>query len=368
MSIQDQNIVGPLIRRGRSSVDILPATGSMQVEVLPAGDSFPVEADETILGAALRCGVKLTYGCAAGTCGSCKCKLVAGEVALLNHMPGVLSEQESEAGIILACQARPTRARTVIELPDSSTIPSRVETRGRIVKTQHLTHDILEVELELDGSIQFLAGQFALVQIQSMSMARCYSFAHRPANNGLKKVRFFIRKAPGGAFTEKLFSGELEGQTLEVSGPGGGFYLRSQTRPMLCVAGGSGLAPVLSILEDAARKRMDRKCVLIFGVRTMEDIYCLDRIRKLAERWTGLIDFKVALSDAAREDVPPEFRIGYVNEFLEESLGLLKAGRDEVEVYMAGPPPMIDASLRQIDAMGIPAGNIYFDRFTDSSH
>lgn len=340
----------------------------MEVQVLPAGDSFSVGAGDTILAAALENGVKIPYGCAAGTCGSCKCRLVDGEVDLVGQASGVLSDKEIQDGYILACQARPTRSHTVIEVPDASAngVPARVETHGVIAKTQRLTGDILEVELHLEEPIQFLAGQFAQLQVAGLPMARCYSFAHRPANNGLKKVRFFIRKTPGGAFTEKLFAGELAHQRLEITAPGGGFYLRSQTRPILCVAGGSGLAPVLSILEDAARKRMERKCVLVFGVRTQEDAYCLDRIMKIAERWAGLIDFKVVLSEAAGVKVGGEFLKGFVTEYFEASLALLETDKEDAEVYMAGPPPMVDASLARLAALGISADNIYFDRFTDS--
>lgn len=362
------NVAGQRARGDDMSVDRFIADVAMHVAVEPSGETFSVGGGRTILEAALASGVKLPYGCAAGNCGACKCRLVVGEVSQLGETAGVLSDQEIENGLILSCRARPTTAHTVIELLDASEsgAPERIETRGVIVKTQRLTHDILEVELQLEEAIQFNPGQFAQVQISGLPRARCYSFAHRPGSNGLKKVRFFIRKVPGGAFTDKLFAGELANETLLITAPGGGFYLRSETQPMLCVAGGSGLAPVLSILEDAARKRMDRKCILIFGVRTPEDVYCLDRIRKVSERWAGFIDFKVVLSEAAGTIVDPDYRKGFVTEFFEDSFALLGEDKKAVEVYMAGPPPMVDAALARLDGMGVSRGNVYFDRFTDS--
>ena len=341
-----------------------------RVELLPSGLFYRCGRDETLLEAALGAGIKLPYGCAVGNCGSCRCKLVEGFVTSISDDERTLSEKDRADGYILTCQSRAASPVIRLEFPDlsASGVPGRRETRGAIVARRPLTHDILEVKLNLDEPISFLAGQFAQIGVDGIKKARCYSFSHRPAQNGQKQVSFFIRKVPGGAFTEKLFSGELDGEPLALTAPGGEFYLREGKGALLCIAGGSGLAPVLSILEDAAKKRIERDCVLVFGARTGADVYGMDRLESIARRWCGRFHHVIALSAENNETAELGFVRGFVTDHIESSVAALQVRIAEVDTYMAGPPAMIDAALNKFDAIGLTRSKIYFDRFTDESY
>ncbi|MGN5477881.1 FAD-binding oxidoreductase [Cupriavidus basilensis] len=156
----------------------------------------------------------------------------------------------------------------MVELPATVDLPAPEPFAGSIVATEELTHDIVHVTVRVDRPMKYVAGQYARVVAPGLPRGRHYSFAQPPERTGRSEVVFFIRKVPGGAFTRALFEGQLAQVPLAIDGPHGGFYLRGSNAPMVCVVGGSGLAPMLSILEDARKNRVRRACTLLFGART----------------------------------------------------------------------------------------------------
>lgn len=334
-----------------------------RVEVRPFGASFEVPAGQTVLECALAHTVPFPHNCTVGTCGACKCRLVSGRVKAITDFGYVLSEQELAAGYILACQAVPQDEHTVVQVESSGIdAPPAERYPGRIVATETLTHDILRVRVELDRPLRFVAGQYANLKTADLAQPRCYSFADAPEREGSRTVSFMVRKVPGGAFTEALFSGRLEGASLAVEAPLGDFHLRTGTRPMICIAGGSGLAPLLSILEDARKKRVTRQCVLLFGARTRADLYAFEQIRSIGSGWRGGFEFIPVLSDEPA-DSDWSGRRGMVTEHLAGSLG--GADVKGAELYMCGPPPMIDRAIDIACKLGIDLDAIHYDKFTD---
>jgi p-cymene monooxygenase electron transfer component len=336
------------------------------VEVKPYGARFEVPGGQTVLEAALSHNVPFPHNCTVGTCGSCKCRLTAGTVKAITDFGYTLSKQELDAGYILACQAIPREELTVVEVESSGLdAPPPEKFSGRITATEPLTGDILRVTVELDRPVRFVAGQYANLTIPDVPRARCYSFADAPEREGRKTVSFMIRKVPGGAFTEALFAGKLAGVALEIDAPHGEFFLRTGTGPMICIAGGSGLAPLLSLLEDARKTRVRRKCVLLFGARTQADLYALGQIKSIGDGWQDAFEFVPVLS-AEPADSNWTGKRGMVTDFIESSNP--DGSWQEAESYMCGPPVMIDAAMAKLTELGLDLHSIHYDKFTDQSH
>lgn len=335
-------------------------------EVAPFGARFEVPAGQTLLEAALKNGVPFPHNCTVGTCGSCKCRLKAGRVSALTDFGYTLSQQEIAAGFILACQAIVKDPLTQVEVESASTDgPQPERFVGKLVATEALTHDILAITLELDRPIRFVAGQYANLGVPGIGRARNYSFADAPDRDGRRQLRFFIRKVPGGAFTEALFSGGLKDVPLDVEGPHGTFHLHPDARPMICIAGGSGLAPLLSVLEDALKKRVKRPCAFLFGARTTADLYCLDQIRQIEQNWADRFSFLPVLSHEPADSDWKGAR-GLVTQFITDAMPGLDASG--AQGYMCGPPGMIDAGIASMTEIGMPLDAIFYDKFTDESH
>jgi p-cymene monooxygenase electron transfer component len=298
-----------------------------------------------------------------GTCASCKSRLKEGRVREATPFGYTLSKQELDAGFILACQAFPRDALTVLEIeaPGADVPPPETFTAS-ITATQALTHDILNVTLRTDRRVHYVAGQYASVTAPGMPRSRHYSFADAPQREGRNELNFFIRKVPGGAFTDALFSGALQGQTLTLDAPHGHFHLRAGNAPMVCVVGGSGLAPLLSVLEQARKSRIKRPCTVVFGARTQADLYMQDTLQGMAEGWLDRYHFVPVLSHEPADSGWQGAR-GMVTEHIASAAGDIDwAG---AEAYMCGPPPMIDAAIATLMECGMPLDSIFYDKFTD---
>jgi p-cymene methyl-monooxygenase electron transfer component len=336
------------------------------VEVAPFGARYEVPSGETMLEAALKNGVPFPHNCTVGTCGSCKCKLKAGRVSALTDFGYTLSQQEIAAGFILACQAIPKDTLTQVEVESSAgDAPQPEQFVGKITQTTQLTHDILKVTLTLDRPIRFVAGQYANLKYPNIRRARNYSFADAPDRDGRNEINFFIRKVPSGAFTEDLFGGRLADVPIDVDGPHGNFHLHPGTEPMICIAGGSGLAPLLSVLEDARKNRVKRPCAFLFGARTQADLYWLEQIQQIAQNWADKFVFLPVLSHEPADSSWTGAR-GLVTQFITDAMPDIDWSK--AEGYMCGPPGMIDAGIASMTEVGMRIESIYYDKFTDESH
>jgi NAD(P)H-flavin reductase/ferredoxin len=322
-----------------------------------------VNPRETILTAALRQGVRFPHSCRVGGCASCKCQLKRGTVKELTESAYILSEQDLAQGYILACQAVPKTDLTIrvdnLQAGGPDFSPARVA--GTVAQIHRHTHDIVELAITVEQPLSYAAGQYALLSVPGLiETPRSYSFASAPLAGGNRDIRFFIRAVPGGQMSQWAQQPSLVGTAVQVEGSFGDFYLRDSEQPILCIAGGSGLAPVKALLEDALAFKCARPVTFLFGARTQRDLYCLDALRTLQQNWATDFCFIPVLSE---EPVTSDWRgaRGLVTDFIAAH------AQPHAQVYMCGPPAMLDAAEPHLLRAGIPAEQIFSDRFLDRS-
>jgi NAD(P)H-flavin reductase/ferredoxin len=312
-----------------------------------------VLAGETILTAALREGLDFPHSCRVGGCASCKCRLVEGQVRELTESSYLLSEEELAQRTILACQSVPL-GPVRIEVEQTKALAVQ-ECSATIVAQEPLTHDIQRLRLQLDAPLHYRPGQFAQISVASLpGVTRSYSFATPPDAQG--EVEFFVRRVPGGTFTEHVHSQNLVGQKAHIQGPLGQFWLRESDAPVLFVAGGSGLAPVMAMLRAMQAQQVARSVTVLFGARTQADLYCQDELGAMAAGWAGQFRLIPVLS-GMQGDARWSGARGRVTEILPQ---VVEPG---MHAYLCGPPEMVDAVSIQLLQAGLAKGHMHADRF-----
>ncbi|HEX7967661.1 MAG TPA: 2Fe-2S iron-sulfur cluster-binding protein [Stellaceae bacterium] len=319
-------------------------------------DPIMVEAGDTILETALAQGVPYPHGCRSGNCGACKSRLECGEVELSPYSPFALSDAERADGLILACRAVPwsDAAVTWLEVDDVVLHPQR-RLVCRVVGLQQATHDIRRVRLEIQsgGPFTFSAGQYASLRFADVP-PRDYSMANRPEEPMLE---FHIRRMGGGSASAYVAEKLRLGEEVIVDGPYGSSWLREKHGgPIVAIAGGSGLAPVKSIVETALAAGMGQPIHLYFGARDEHDLYLEDHFRGLAARH-GNLRFTPVLSQPSRATAR---RVGLVHEAVAADLAEL----DGAKAYLAGPPPMVEAAtVLLVNGLGMRREDVHADAF-----
>jgi CDP-4-dehydro-6-deoxyglucose reductase/ferredoxin-NAD(P)+ reductase (naphthalene dioxygenase ferredoxin-specific) len=318
-------------------------------------ESIAVEPGQTILEAALTQGVPYPHGCRSGNCGACKSVLEAGEVDLAPYSEYALTDEERTQGLILACRATPWSDAGVAWLGADEVVahPLRHLT-CRVVGLEDLTHDIKRVALEIvtGAPFDFSAGQYAALRVAGLP-ARDFSMANRPDQLALE---FHVRHMTGGAASRYIVRSLRLGETVRLEGPFGSAHLREHHRgPILAIAGGSGLAPIKSIVETALRRGARQPIHLYFGVRDERDLYLERHFDALAAAHPNL-RFTPVLSEPQR---PTPRRTGFVHEAVAADLGDL----DGAKAYVAGPPVMVEAATAMLLAAGLPRQDIHADAF-----
>lgn len=335
--------------------------GKAASHTLTLDDQAPVALakHETVLNAALRHGLAFPHSCKVGGCGACKCRLVSGKVRELTDKSYLLSQDELAANYILGCQSIP-QSDVVVQLPAQPFAGQRVT--GRLTAQRPLTHDISEICIEIDAPLRYRPGQHAsLCAIDAPLPARCYSFAHAAPDDGTHTLSFFVRRVPNGGMSHWLCDAGSLGQRLEINASLGDFHLREGDGALLCVAGGSGLAPLIALLEGAAASGATQRPVhLLMGARTQRDLYYQSEITALQARWQAPFDYVPVLSEEAADSDWPGQR-GWVTE------AITPARCAGAQGYLCGPPPMIDAAIAVMTAQGIAPEQIFFDKFSDQS-
>ena len=328
---------------------------SFQASIRQHEAAVSVEIGQTILEAALAAGVAYPHGCRSGNCGACKSRLESGEVELAPYSEFALSEVERGDGLILACRAVPWSDVSLAWLDADETIvhPLRYLT-CRVVALDDATHDIkrLRLAVEAGGPFTFSAGQYAAVSFAGQA-PRDYSMASRPDEPVLE---FHIRRTVGGAASNYVAERLRLGDTVKLEGPFGASFLREKhTGPILAVAGGSGLAPIKSIVESALAAGMAQPIDLYFGVRGERDLYLEEHFRALAQRHAN-VRFVPVLSEAGAATAR---RQGFVHEAAVADHPDL----DGAKAYLAGPPVMVEAATRLLLARGMRREDIHADAF-----
>ena len=319
---------------------------------------FIAEEKETVLAAALRQGVMLPYSCRNGACGTCKGKLLSGQVDYGTYESKAMSEAEKKNGYALFCQARPLSDLVIEakEIAAAKDIPIRIMP-ARVVKMEKLADDVIRLSLKLaEGQrLQFLAGQYIDILL-SGNRRRSFSLSTSPLSDEL--LQLHIRHVPGGHYTGHVFEKMKEKDLIRFQGPFGIFFLREDSeRPAILIAGGTGFAPIKSILEYTFAQGIKRPLHLYWGVRAKRDLYLPDLPPQWAKEHKNF-KFTPVLSEPKPED-HWNGRQGWVHEAVAGDHPDLS----QHEVYASGPPPMIDAIKGMVKKHRLPEDRLYYDSF-----
>ncbi len=318
--------------------------------------SAPALAGETILESLLQAGVPFPHNCQSGNCGACKCELVDGDVLDLPYSEYALSADERARNLILACRTQ-VWGDCSVRLLDADELvvhPSRY-LRCRVVASVEITHDIrsLELAIESGGPFTFSAGQHARLKFGPGIPERSYSMANRPDQ---VKLEFHVRLVPNGQASGYVFMNVREGTEVTVSGPVGNAYLREQHRgPILAVAGGSGMAPIKSIIETALRDDPSRRIRCYFGVRDERDVYMEARLAELSALHPNFSAHIVLSQPSAATARRTGTLAAAIAEDFTELAGF--------KAYVAGPPAMVESVQRELSRVGLATRDIHADAF-----
>jgi CDP-4-dehydro-6-deoxyglucose reductase len=332
------------------------------ISIANSSRSFNAAADQPLLEAAGDAALNLPQSCKGGNCGACKARLVRGEIDYPNGKPLGLSDAEIADGLILLCQAR---ARTDLCI---ETFEMRPADSGRlkrlpcrIERAVALSHDVMGLFLRLPiaEDFNFEAGQYIDILLPG-GRRRSFSIASPP--HDARPLELHVRRIAGGEFSERLFQEDMRSSLLSIEGPLGTFTYRphpAKAPRMLLIGGGTGIAPLLSILRHLVENGIERDMQLYWGVRSERDLYAQATLEQLSRRAASLTYVPV-LSEAG-----PEWRgtTGWVHEAALKGISDL----DAIEVYAAGPPAMIGAIQREYDSRGSAKTRLYYDSFEPAS-
>jgi len=327
---------------------------SFKVRTEPGGHTFEVATGESLLAAALHQGIGLPYGCRNGQCGSCAAQLLQGEVAYPEGVPEALEGRSQET--CLTCQAVP-RSDLIIRVREVTT-SAEVEVRTlpcRVVAKQQLNHDVIRLYLKLPDNqrLQFLAGQY-LDFILRDERKRAFSIANAPHDD--ERIELHIRRVPGGEFTDYVFDDMQEKAILRIQAPLGTFTLREDSqRPLIFMGGGTGFAPIKGLIEHAFHIGIERPMHLYWGVRARRDLYLPDLPQHWAREHSNLT-YAPVLSEP---DADWTGRTGFVHEAVIAD----HPDMSGFDVYLSGPPIMVDAGRAAFGARGLAMDHMFSDAF-----
>jgi CDP-4-dehydro-6-deoxyglucose reductase, E3 len=329
------------------------------------GAGFEAASDEPLLDAARKASLNLPHSCKGGNCGACKARLLQGEIHYPNGTPLGLSAGEVDEGLILLCQAR-ARSDLTLETfefrPADEPAPKRLPCR--IERVVHLSHDVAGLFLRLPAAadFSFASGQYIDILLPA-GRRRSFSIASHPA---ARPLELHVRRVAGGAFSDGLFQSDAQGALLDIEGPLGQFVYRPHGQPdefgappMLLIGGGTGIAPLLSILRHVIGGGIVRDMRLFWGVRSEQDLYAqatLEALSREAASYGAALKYAPVLSE------PPAAWQGLTG-WVHEAALAEPADLRSYEVYAAGPPQMIAAIRNEYAARAISPSRLYFDSF-----
>lgn len=337
------------------------------------GFQFDAAPGEPVLYAGLAAGIDLPYECATGTCGTCKAKVVEG--ALRDAWPAAPGRKyvKPDQAEYLMCQGLAESDLTLevakFVKPFDPGMCRIAAGSGRLRSPARLVHDVMAFDVELDEPRDFDAGQFMVLAAPGVEGHRAYSMVNY--ERGARRLRFVAKRKPGGGFSEWLFGPAKEGAALRVFGPlGRATFYPGITNDLVCIAGGSGIAGMMSILARAVEERYfdAHRGWLFFGVRKLSDAFFLEELSALRAASPERLSITVALSDepvaeaAARQWPRLAFAEGLVHDAARKALA---GNYQNIRAYVAGPPPAVDAALRMLLLEGkLTADNIRYDKFS----
>ncbi len=329
-----------------------------RVRIADSDHAFDVEEGESVIDAALRAGLMLPYSCRSGTCGTCMGDVVEGSITYPDGLPAAIDSEQDSTGKALFCQARPASDLVirVNEVRDAGDIrPRRLP--ARVERMEECAPDVRRLFLRLprDKRLPFLAGQYIDFLLRG-GQRRSFSLANAPHDDELLELH--IRHLPGGVFSGYVFNEMREGALLRFEGPLGNFFLREDSdRPMILMGGGTGFGPIKGIVEHALYIGVERPMHIYWGARARPDLY-LDHLPREWAAQHPQITYTPVLSEPAESDGWTG-ATGFVHQQVVKDHPELSG----FDIYMSGPPPMINAARTAFTDAGLPPDRLYYDSF-----
>ena len=313
---------------------------------------------ETVADAAYRQKINVPIDCRDGACGACKSSCESGSFRLGEYIEDALSEAEAAEGYILTCQMYP-KSDCVVRIPASSDVckTKQAAYNATIAELRQLSDSTIGITLAGDdiAKLSFLPGQYANLNVPGTTQHRAYSFSSMPKDG---QVSFLLRNVPNGLMSTYLSQTAKVGDAISLAGPLGSFYLREVKRPVLMLAGGTGLAPFLAMLDKlVAEGGSEQPIHLIYGVNTDTDLVELDKLEAFAKT---LPNFTYALVVVSEDSAQP--KKGYVTQHLEPA----QLHDGNVDIYLCGPPPMVEAVAQNLRERGIQPASFHYEKFAAS--
>ncbi|WLH29195.1 anthranilate 1,2-dioxygenase electron transfer component AntC [Pseudomonas canadensis] len=318
---------------------------------------FPVGAHEILLDAALRNGIKIPLDCREGVCGTCQGRCESGDYSQDYVDEEALSSLDLQQRKMLSCQTRVKSDATFYFDFDSSlcNAPGPVQVKGTVSAMEQVSASTAILQVQLDQALDFLPGQYARLAVPGTDSWRSYSFANLPGNH----LQFLVRLLPDGVMSNYLRERCQVGDELLMEAPLGAFYLRHVTKPLLLVAGGTGLSALLGMLDELATNGCDQPVHLYYGVRGAEDLCEAARIQGYAAKIAG---FRYTEVLSAPSDDWPGKR-GYLTEHFD----LAELRDSSADMYLCGPPPMVESIQQWLADQALDGVQLYYEKFTQSN-
>lgn len=325
-----------------------------KIKIQSSGLEFHVKPSQTILEGAIASGITLPYGCQDGACGSCKGKVISGKYFLNEYQSSALTDSDIKAGNTLYCKSM-AQEDLVIE-PNIPEVYDQYSPKVLPVKVESLTrlnHDVMQMFLKLPAkeTFRFKAGQY-IEFIMGDGSRRAFSMANAPLDS---MIELHLRLIEGGKFTSFVFNEMKEKSIHRIEGPIGQFYLRDSEKPIIFIAGGTGFAPIKSIIEDMIANKNKRKIYLYRGVRSEKDFYMNELVNDWIKKLEGLTYIPV-VEDGLSEDA----RSGYVHHAILEDFKNL----NDIQVYCCGAPGLVENAFKDLTKSGLPDDQFFADAFT----
>ncbi len=331
-----------------------------------SNDSFDIQKNDLLLKSALELGIEYPHNCRVGVCGSCKTQLLKGRVSpMVDLALSPLTNEEIEAGFVLACQAKVRGDIEVsVKLGQHAVLPV-VTVASRVSRWQKLPGDVIDLRLKLDTPLHFHAGQYATLAESGSFTRRSYSFYDLPPDdNGApaSEIGFLVKRLPGGRFSEWLFAQDRTDTKFWVEAPFGIMGVDEPDRDGLCVAGGTGIAPILSIVADRLRKSATAKFTIVLGVRTAADRFAEPFLQALVDQAPDRVRVITIVSHEPEGSAWTGPR-GWVTDALSADLGL---DFSQVSAFICGNLGMVEAVENKLRGLGVAADRIHADKFIPS--
>ncbi|WP_180008140.1 benzoate 1,2-dioxygenase electron transfer component BenC [Acinetobacter sp. YH16057] len=317
-----------------------------------------VAQGETLSDAAYRQKINIPLDCRDGACGTCRafCESGTYDMPEESYIEDALTPEEAEQGHILACQCRPS-SDAVFQISASSDVCKTEihEFQGTLSRVENMSDSTITFDIQLDEDqpdINFLAGQYVNVGIPGTEETRSYSFSSKPGN---RLTGFVVRNVPEGKMSTFLSADAKAGDKMTFKGPFGSFYLRNVVRPVVILAGGTGIAPFMSMLQVLEEKGSEQPVRLVFGVTNDFDIVAKDKLDELQNKLPWFEYRTVVAHPESQHE-----RKGYVTSHVEKDW----LNNGDVDIYLCGPVPMVEAVRGWLDTEGVKPANFLFEKFS----